>query len=111
MEERLSKSIEILTEKVEKDWKDVMNAKINEICARCGFNYQTFRGDLYAELEQVASCNISIRQKRMRERMKKAGATYKERQSITKIHIIESDDRLKQIFESIVNKYILKYSD
>jgi len=111
VEKRLSKSIEILTEKVEKDWKDTINAKINEICARCNFSYQAFRGDLYAELERIAGCNLNTRQKRMRERMEKAGATYKERFSITKIHVIESDERLKQIFESIVNKYILKYSD
>ncbi|MCX8130909.1 MAG: Rha family transcriptional regulator [Clostridia bacterium] len=111
VESRLNKSIEILTEKVERDWKDKINAKINEICARCNFSYQAFRGDLYAELEQAASCNLNTRQKHMRGRMEKAGATYKERQAITKIHVIESDNTLKQIFESIVNKYILKYSD
>lgn len=111
VESRLSKSIEILTEKVEKDWKDKINAKINEICARCSFSYQAFRGDLYAELEQAASCNLNTRQKHMRERMGKAGATYKERQAVTKIHVIESDNALKQIFETIVNRYVLKYSD
>lgn len=111
VESRLSKSIEILTEKVERDWKDKINSKINEICARCNFSYQAFRGDLYAELEQSASCNLNTRQKHMKERMGKAGATYKERQAITKIHVIESDNSLKQIFENIVNKYVLKYSD
>ena len=111
MEQRINTSIATLTEEVKKDWKDTINSKINELCARCSFNYQTFRAELYGELEKVANCNLGIRQKKLRERLEKGGATYKERQSITKIHVIEKDNNLKQLFEGIVNTYILKYSD
>lgn len=41
--------------------------------------------------------------------MEKAGATYAERQAITKIDIISRDDKLKAIFDSIVRKYMAKY--
>lgn len=111
VENKLNKSIEILTEKVEKDWRETVNSKINEMCARCGFNYQTFRATLYEELEGICKCDLSARQKRMRERMAKSGATYKERNGITKIHVIEADVKLKQIFETIVSKYVLKYAE
>ena len=111
VETKLKNSIELLTEKIEKDWKDTINAKINELCVRCNLNYRVFRGDLYAELERIANCNISTRQTRLKERMKKAGATYKEHNAITKIHVIEKDSNLKQIFEGIVNRYVLKYAE
>lgn len=111
VEDKLNKSIEILAQEVKTDWKDTINNKINSICARCNMSYQKFRGDLYAELEQVASCNLSTRQTHLRERLRRAGSTYKEMIAITKIHVIEKDNHLKQIFENIVNKHVLKYAD
>ena len=64
---------------------------------------------LYEELERSARCNLSTRQSRLKERMKKAGATYKERQAISQIDIISRDNQLKLIFEGIVRGYQAKY--
>ena len=61
------------------------------------------------ELEHTASCNLSARQSRLKGRMERAGATYAERQAITKIDVISRDDKLKAIFDGIVKKYMAKY--
>lgn len=64
---------------------------------------------MYSELERVAKCNLSQRQANLRQRMSKAGATYAERQAISKIDIIDRDSKLKAIFDGIVRKYMAKY--
>lgn len=108
---KVENTIDLLTAAVEKDWRTTINHIIDGLCARCGLNYQLFRSELYTELEQKAACDLSSRQLRLRERMKKAGHTCKERMAITKIDIIERDEKLKQIFEQIVHKYQLKYAE
>lgn len=106
---KLDTAIDIFSVPVSDDWKSETNHKINKICLDNGLSFQSFKGDLYAELEAVANCNLNSRQSRLRERMKISGATYKQRQSITKIDVISKDEKLKLIFDGIVRKYQAKY--
>ena len=62
------------------------------------------RGDLYAELEQTARCNLEARQTQLRRRMREAGHTYKECKAVSKLHVIDADVKLKAIFENIVKR-------
>jgi len=59
-------------------------------------------------LEQIASCNLTTRRTNLLKRM--TGATYKEKQAVTKLEVIERDNKLKAIFEGIVRKYQAKYA-
>ena len=59
--------------------------------------------------ERFKSYQSARSQSRLRERMKISGATYKQRQSITKIDVISKDEKLKLIFDGIVRKYQAKY--
>lgn len=109
MSAKIDSAIDVFTSPSSDNWKDDMNDKINKMCKDNGLSYIDFKGDLYFELENTARCNLASRQARLKERMKKAGATYKERQAISKIDIISRDNQLKLIFEGIVRKYQAKY--
>lgn len=107
---KLENALDVFTSPLAENWKDEMNRKINELCRINGLPYQVFKGDLYKELEEIASCDITARQRNLKERMKKSGATYKECQSVTKIDVIARDEKLKLIFDGIVKKYQAKYA-
>lgn len=107
--DRLDDALDIFASPMGKSWRDDMNRKINQMCKLNGFNYQVFKGDLYKELESAARCDITARQRNLRDRLKRGGATYKERKAISKIDVIERDEKLKLIFDGIVRKYQAKY--
>ena len=106
---KLDNALDVFTSPLAENWKNQTNRKINELCCANGLPYQVFKGDLYKELEEIASCDISARQRNLKERMKKSGATYKECQAVTKIDVISKDEKLKLIFDGIVRKYQAKY--
>lgn len=107
--EKLDNALDVFTAPTSENWKDETNLIINRMIEEYNLNYGVFRRKLYDELENIANCNLAARQARLRGRMEKAGATYAERQAITKIDIISRDDKLKAIFDSIVRKYMAKY--
>lgn len=85
-------------------WRDEMNTHISRICESFGLSQQVFRGETYAELEDTANVILSSRVKRKQERMRKAGAKYREREAVTKLHVISEDSKLRSIYESIIRK-------
>lgn len=107
--EKLDNALDVFTQPATENWKDETNRIINRLIEEHNLNYGKFRHQLYDELEHTASCNLSARQSRLKGRMEKAGATYAERQAITKIDVISRDDKLKAIFDGIVKKYMAKY--
>lgn len=106
---KLNNALNVFTSPIADDWKAETNRKINALCQINGLSFQKFKGDLYLELESIASCDISARQRNLRARLKKSGATYKEQIAITKIDVIARDEKLKLIFDGIVKKYQAKY--
>lgn len=106
---KLNNALDIFANPVADTWKTNTNAILNQICLTNGLNYQTFKHDLYVELENSASCDLAARQRNLRARLKKGGATSKEYQAITKIDVIERDEKLKLIFDGIVKRYQAKY--
>ena len=84
------------------DWQAKINAAINEIIHTYGLNHQKFRWEMYKILEEKAGVNLNARQSRMRERMRRGGSTYKEAESVTKLHVIAQDPKLREIFYGIV---------
>ena len=103
--DRLEAKIQTALEKpVVVDWCKWINDKINAIVESQGLNHQKYRGDLYAELEQTARCNLEARQTQMRRRMRESGHTVKECKAVSKLHIIDADPKLKVIFENIVKR-------
>lgn len=107
--EKLDNALDVFTAPTSENWKDETNRIINRMIEEYNLNYGVFRRKLYDELEKSAHCDLTARQSRLRGRMEKAGATYAERQAISKIDIISRDDKLKAIFDGIVRKYMAKY--
>lgn len=108
---KLDNAIEIFSTAVETDWKKQMNDKINRLCMENKLNYNMVRHDLYAELEFIAKCNLNTRVNNLKSRLRMGGAKYSELQAITKIDVISRDNKLKPIFEGIVQKFQAKYID
>jgi prophage antirepressor-like protein len=108
--DRLEAKIQTALEKpVIVDWCKWANDKINLIVESQGLNHQKYRGDLYAELEQTARCNIEARQTQLRRRMRESGHTYKECKAVSKLHVIDADPKLRAIFEGIVKRESARY--
>ena len=86
------------------DWTEAMNHQINTLVERYEANHQKYRSDLYKELESTAGVDLNLRQTRLRNRMKNAGATVSECKSVSKLQVVARDRKLRPIFESIVRR-------
>ena len=110
LDSKVTNALDVFTTPAKDDWRQEMNDKVNQMCLEQGLSYQGFRHEIYTELENTARVDLSIRQLRLRNRMKKEGATTKEREAISKLDIVERDPKLRPIFEGIVRKYQAKYA-
>lgn len=91
------------------DWCEKMNHEINTLVEQYGLNHQTFRSELYTQVEQEAGVDIGVRQKRRRNRMKENGATTTECKNVSKLSIVGSDKKLRAIFESVLRRRAAKF--
>jgi Rha family phage regulatory protein len=110
LDSKVTNALDIFTTPAKDDWRHEMNDKINQICLEQDLSYQGFRHEIYTELENTARVDLSVRQLRLRKRMKKEGATVTECKAISKLDIVERDPKLRPIFEGIVRKYQAKYA-
>ena len=86
------------------DWAASLNHQINTIVETFGGNHRKFRGDRYAELELEAGVDLTCRQTRLRNRMRKSGATETECKQVSKLQVIARDRKLRPIFEGIIRR-------
>lgn len=92
------------------DWKNEINAMVREISIKSGISYQELYGQLYGELENKAHCCLSRLQENKKKRMETAGNTKTAiKDGTTKIAVICDKPQLKEIFESIVRTYAMRY--
>jgi hypothetical protein len=110
LDNKVNNALDVFTTPAKDDWRQETNDKVNQMCLEQGLSYQGFRHDIYTELENTARVDLSIRQLRLRNRMKKEGATVTECKAISKLDIVERDPKLKPIFEGIVRRYQAKYA-
>lgn len=87
------------------EWQENMKKYLSGLCEEYGMSYPVMYDDLYSALERKVGCNLTTRQSNLRKRLKAAGATYKERQSISKLTVIAKDPSLTGVFEGIVQRY------
>lgn len=71
--------------------------------------YRDIRNESYQRLEERARCNLSIRLDNKRERMKKAGSSKTAVNRINKMDVIADDERLKEIYLTIVKEMAIRY--
>ena len=109
LENTVTNMKEIFTEPIG-DWKADINAKVRNISAKSGIDYQTLYNQMYGELENEAHCVLARLQGNKIKRMEDAGNTKTAiREGTTKIAVIFDNARLRVIFENIVRRYAMRY--
>lgn len=83
-------------------WQENARATIAAIVQENGLSYQAYTGELYQRLESVACVNLKSRQSFKQKRMKEQGATYRDRQAVTKLNVIADDPKLRAVFDHIL---------
>jgi anti-repressor protein len=109
LESTVTNMKEIFTEPIG-DWKADINAKVRNISAKSGIDYQTLYNQMYGELENEAHCVLARLQGNKIKRMEDAGNTKTAiKEGTTKIAVIFDNARLRIIFENIVRRYAMRY--
>lgn len=92
------------------DWRKDVSDRVRTIAFYCNIPYKNLFNEMYGQLEIKAHCNLETLKKNKVARLEKAGQTKSYIKSeTTKLAVIEGNDRLKEIFSSIVLEYSAKY--
>ena len=92
----------------EDGWQEKAQKAINMAVERYQKNHQTFRADLYEEVEQRCHVDLTTRQTRLRRRMKENGATVTECKNVSKLHVIARDPKLRTAFEAVLKAKVVR---
>lgn len=92
----------------EDGWQEKAQKAINMAVERYQKNHQTFRAELYEEVEQRCHVDLSTRQTRLRKRMKENGATVTECKNVSKLHVIARDPKLRTAFEAVLKAKVIR---
>lgn len=86
------------------DWRKSINSMLNQATSRSDGDYQQTRRMSYKKLESRGRCDLSVRLDNLKSRLKKSGANATRVRAATKLEVIESDARLKEIYTTIVKE-------
>ena len=92
----------------EDGWQEKAQKAINTAVERFQTNHQTFRAELYEDVERVGHVDLETRQTRLRKRMKNAGATATECKCVSKLHVIARDPKLRPVFETLLKQKVIR---
>jgi len=92
------------------DWRDSINKMINKIVgSKGGRDYSGVRAETYTLLEERAGCDLNTRLRNQKQRLEESGAPKSRINALSKMDIIESDKKLKEIYTAIVKELTIKY--
>lgn len=92
------------------NWRTDIKRMVNAIVEARGNNdHAGFRGETYIALERRASVNLCTRYANRQKDMEKQGYTKTQIKALSKLDVIESDKKLKEIYMSVVKEYYIKY--
>lgn len=103
--QKLDTAIKVYSKPDKDHWVEDMTTALRDLAETNHWPDARFRGKLYKELELSAHKDINARLKRLRERKRQAGMTYKETMALNKLDAIAASKELRLIFEGIVKKY------
>lgn len=92
----------------EDGWQEKAQKAINTAVERFQTNHQTFRAELYEDVERIGHVDLETRQTRLRKRMKNAGATATECKGVSKLHVIARDPKLRPVFETLLKQKVIR---
>ena len=105
LETKVDNAIKAFSRPAQDHWKADIDTAIKTLCEDQRLSVTATKGRMYAELEQVAVCNINARLNRLRERKKKTGMKYRDAMELTKLEAIAEDKKLRAIFEGVVRNW------
>lgn len=92
------------------DWREEMNSHVRKIAKSSGIDYRALYTELYIELEKRAKCDLTKLSVNKQNRLTSQGKTKSYIESeCKKIAVISDNVRLKEIFQSIIKEYLIKY--
>ena len=92
------------------DWREEMNSHVRKIAKSSGIDYRALYTELYIELEKRAKCDLTKLSMNKQNRLTSQGKTKSYIDSeCKKIAVISDNVRLKEIFQSIIKEYLIKY--
>lgn len=90
-------------------WREKTNNIINTVAKNNGGTYKQTRNKTYSDLELRAKCDLQRRLTNMVDRAKRAGASKKEVNNLNFLDVIEADQKLIEIYMSVVKELGIKY--
>lgn len=90
--------------KRDENWRNSINHMLNSVAFRSGGIYSDLRNKSYNILEERGRCNLNIRLSNLKDRLEESGATKTKLKLTTKLDVIESDPRLKEIYTTVVKE-------
>ena len=90
------------------NWRQESNNVINKIAKLQDGNFQNVRALSYELLEQRAKCKLSIRLTNLKRQMLENGCSKSKVDKTNKLDVIENDQRLKEIYISIIKEMAIK---
>ena len=109
LERRLELVKDVLAKPAEENWRKSINDAMAKIVDASGMDYSTVKSESYQQLEGRAGCNLGIRVKNARDRLAESGATKTKINAFCKLDAIEQEQRLKEIYASIVREMTIRY--
>jgi anti-repressor protein len=92
------------------NWREAINSMVSRITkATVNKDYQAVRTESYQILEERAHCLLNTRLRNLKDRLLESGATKSKLNMTTKMDVIESDPKLKEIYTSVVKEMTIKY--
>lgn len=92
------------------DWREEMNGHVRKIAQSSGIDYRALWIELYIEMEKRAKCDLTKLSANKQNRLTSQGKTKSYIESeCKKIAVISDNVRLKEIFQSIIKEYLIKY--
>lgn len=92
------------------DWRKDTTIIINKISATLDGDYQFVRNKSYELLEQRAKCKLSVRQTNLKRQMLESGCSKSKVNKVSKLDVIDNDNRLKEIYIAVVKEMAIKYN-
>lgn len=93
------------------DWRKDSRTLINKIAqAQGGYGaYKEIQSAIYTELERRGKVNLKTRQTNKRRRMADEGVCKSTRDKLSKLDVINDDNKLIEIYTAIVKEFAIKY--
>jgi len=94
----------------DEDWRKGLNKMFNAaVHNSSGQDYRALRDESYKLLEDRAGCDLGARLRNLVKRLIDSGATKTQIGKTNRLDVIEADNKLKEIYTSIVKEISIRY--